>query len=758
MIMMMRNIFSRVLNLIVQNKILSLILAVALALRFVGVYPGYHIYHSDEGMSYSSAIEMIRNLNIDPTRYDYPSVVPLINMISFVIFFIPLFITKNLIFSPEDLPTKGKNIIELWQQVVIQNQQTDVLFWGRFVTALFGVGVVLLTYLLAKSLFKDRKISLIAAFLVAVNFREVLNSHLGLPDIYNAFFLLLSLLSLSNLLKSPSRKNYIFSGIAVALFFSVKYQVYTIPVFILTHACIVWQKTKNKEFFKLLLNFLNRDFLISIFIIPIIVLILNPYHFIHWDKFQDINSYNLLKYKVGIKVFNFYPISYLYHIGIGQLISYSVLLGVIFSLLKYKFRSLILLIPTAIFFLIFTYYTGGGYYIRNFVSITPLLLILAAVFLVLFWDYFAQKINLNKYLVTLCLAVSAIFVSWNQIENSFITAKYFTKPWGYLEAHDFASLNIPENSNIVSHPWDKYPRDKNLNVIPLEPSTTFSIPEMRDEGANFGFINLDWLSLSSYWWMNKSTKESLDFWEKPNDLLRNTDMAVAAREVGSFSIAEFVKPWQAPDMNIIIIKVPPKTKIQNKVLQSNFSFNTENDLSGWTLIDGDEGKASRIYFDPETGKSSTGSLKFKSGARYFPIIRAVSAIFPVEQSKAIILEGWIRSGSLLDKKSRDGVLRIDFYESDPGQVNLRTKSLASNVSPRFFGSADWTKLELTAIPPKKAKFMTVGVQVNGNTDFWFDDISLYHSVENIEDPRTEPPFIDYQIPDDILFPYSQGAL
>ena len=125
---------------ILKNKVLTLILVLAVLLRFIGIYPGYHPYHSDEGMSYSSAMEMIRNLNVDPGRYDYPSLVPIIHAISYVFLFIPVFLVKSFIFSPDDLPTKGRNIIEIWQQVVIQNQQTDVLFWGRYITAAFGVG------------------------------------------------------------------------------------------------------------------------------------------------------------------------------------------------------------------------------------------------------------------------------------------------------------------------------------------------------------------------------------------------------------------------------------------------------------------------------------------------------------------------------------------------------------------------------------------------------------------------------------------
>src|SRR3989344_840062 len=78
-----------------QNKIiLILILILASYLRFGGAKPGFPPYHSDEGISYSAATSMIKNGNLDPLRYDYPSLVPDINYIFFRLIFIPLNWTK----------------------------------------------------------------------------------------------------------------------------------------------------------------------------------------------------------------------------------------------------------------------------------------------------------------------------------------------------------------------------------------------------------------------------------------------------------------------------------------------------------------------------------------------------------------------------------------------------------------------------------------------------------------------------------------
>lgn len=747
-------IYSGIVDIIINNKILSLILALATLLRFIGIYPGYHIYHSDEGMSYSSAIEMIRNLNFDPGRYDYPSLIPIIHAFLYVFLFIPVFVIKTMIFSPEDLPSKYNNVIELWQQIVIQNQQTVVLFWGRYVTAFFGVLVVAMTYYVAKFYFKDKRIGLVAAFLTAVNFRQVLNSHLGLPDIYNAFFLLFSLLCIEFLMERATLKRYLAAAASIALYFSTKAQIFTIPVFLLIHVVSSWKESKGPlEFIK---KIFSKKFLVSVAIIPVIILLINHYHLVRFDKFEAVNSYNLLKYKVGTKVFNFFPLSYLYHVGIGQLISISIVLGMFLSLRKYFLKSLILLSPVLLFMFIFLYYTGGGYYTRNFVTITPLLLIFAAFFIVWSQEFMAKRFEFRG-LVNIVILIISVIIAFPNLQNSFISSYAYTSKWEFEKARDFASIHIPEKATIVSHPWDQYPRDKNLKIIPLEPNAVYSLAEMQEEGAEFGFINMDWLTLASYWWMNRSTKESLEFWEKPNSILANTYSAVAAQELAHFSIAKFVKPWQAPDMNFLIVQIPNIQTIEksDRKEKVSFSFDNQSQFDDWHLITA-LGENRKIVFDGNIGKTNPGSIKIERGIHRFPVFMAMSPAISVSNNKAYLIEGWIKNSDLQSIKERDGVIRVEFYQSDPS-FNLKNRSLYGSLSSRVFGEPGWHKKEILLFPPTDARFMTVSVQVNNYSEFWFDDIKVYESKVKFENLQ-KPPYLDYRIPDDVLFPHSQGGL
>src|SRR3989339_250613 len=167
----------------ITKIILILIILISFLLRFVGARSGYPPYHSDEGIGYSAATSMVKNNNYDPLRYDYPSLVPLINVGIYKSVFIPFYWVKFYILNFEKiidgmikLPIKGDEYKRIFQLDILGNREINTLFWSRYITAFFGVGVSLLTYFLAKKIF-SKEVGLISMYLVAVNFRQVLNSH-----------------------------------------------------------------------------------------------------------------------------------------------------------------------------------------------------------------------------------------------------------------------------------------------------------------------------------------------------------------------------------------------------------------------------------------------------------------------------------------------------------------------------------------------------------------------------------------------------
>jgi len=163
-----------------KNKILTVILLLAAILRFAGANPGYNQFHADEGISYSAAVSMIKNGNLDPLRYDYPALVPDINYIFFQTIFIPLNWAKYyLTHIPEiidgivHLPIAPLEEKKLFQTYVLGERNINALHWGRYVTAFFSLANVFLLYLLTKKLLNNKTIALIAALLLTFNYKHV---------------------------------------------------------------------------------------------------------------------------------------------------------------------------------------------------------------------------------------------------------------------------------------------------------------------------------------------------------------------------------------------------------------------------------------------------------------------------------------------------------------------------------------------------------------------------------------------------------
>lgn len=536
--------------------ILLLILVLAVILRFVGDKPGYPSYHSDDGITYSAASEMIVNGNFDPLRYDYPIMTPLTNYVAYQTFFIPIewskFLIRNYLNYPVgylEIPKDPIKLHDFFYRVVLGDRWINALFWGRYVTGFVGLLIVLMTFFVTRRLFST-KAGLIASFLVAINYRQVLNSHLGLPDIYNSFYLLLSLWFTLNVFEKPTNKNYFWSAIFAGLSFSTKYQFFAFTPLLIVHLINVF-KEKN---FKNKIKFLFKPMAIMIpVIIVILFVVLNPYHLIKLDETKAWLSSVSGKYRTGRMTFDFYPYSYLYHIGMGKIISIISLLGVFVAFYYKKLNTVLLLSVIIPFLFITTYYTGGGFYTRNFVTIIPFIVIFAGVVL--------SKVFKSKIIFFLLI----FLVAKESLTNSLVVVKEYIKPWNYKVMQSWSANNIKDEMIVAAHASVLLP-DTIKKVIPYNFVTDdFSMREFAEKGADLVISNLDWSTTDFYGWMTQDTRNSFKYWNKPLSLLENNYAAMSIRELSDYSIFSVVKLWQAPETNFIVAVVP-KYQILNKNL------------------------------------------------------------------------------------------------------------------------------------------------------------------------------------------------
>lgn len=122
----------------------------------------------------------------------------------------------------------------------------DFAGW-RFPAAVFGVGVIFLTYQLAKKLFMSEKIALLAAFLASCDGLVFVLSRIGMSDIYFTFFGLLAILLAMN-------KKWMLVGLSWGMALAIKWTgLYLALPLLIIFVCFNWKK--RFAFLKLLLIF-----------------------------------------------------------------------------------------------------------------------------------------------------------------------------------------------------------------------------------------------------------------------------------------------------------------------------------------------------------------------------------------------------------------------------------------------------------------------------------------------------------------------
>lgn len=690
-----------------KKIILLLIVILAISLRFIGAAPGYPPYHSDEGISYSAAVEMIKHNDLDPLRYDYPAVVPLSNFISFKLLFMPFHWAKfyltnlgNILDGFLRIPLDEHTYKRVFQLQILGEREVNALFWGRYVTATFGIGIVLLTYLIGRKLF-DWKTGILAALLVCVNYRQVLNSHLGLPDIYNAFFLLLAFLMSLHVLEKPTRKTYLLAGIAAGLSFATKYQFFSFAPLLITHLYLTFQKDGIKEKIKFL--FKPEALLIPV-TIAFVFIALNPYMFIKIEETIAWMSSVSGKYRVGLRKLDLYSIAYLYHIGIGPITSLLVLLGIVIALVRYLKKSILLLSVVVSFLYITIYYTGGGYYTRNFVTIIPFFLLFAGIALATIFDFF-KRVKVIGLIVVL-LFVS--FVTYENLRNSVVVPQEYSKQWNYKIVEKWVTENIPQGSRVAAHSSVVIPPG-HVERLPYDFDPAFSIEEFKELNADYAIANLDWATSDFYWWMTVGSG-NFKYWNKPVDELSRTYPALTIKELSSFAIYSEINAWQAPESNFIVAKIP-KYEVSNKEKVASF-----NNLSkGW--------KSDPIEVSDWEGFYMDFDLKVES----------------------------------VDGLKRDGYVYIKFYDNvDDAKKDVNEVLVRLSGRTKVFSQS--IKNSLSGTVPKEAKYAVVGshVYIKESNQLEIDLLELYKA--QVKADFDENSIRKLQLDHNVLFPNSHGYL
>lgn len=724
------------------NFFLVIILIIAFTIRFIAVKPGYNPYHGDETAIWGSALTMVKKSTLDPGRYDYPATTMVINVLAYKYFFIPLswlgyylahfwnVVDGTLRIFPTKLEAN-----KLFDLYIAGERGENAIFWSRYVTALFGVGTVFLTYLLSKKMFSE-KVGLMAAFFLTFNYRNVVNSHLALPDIYNAFFFLLSFIASWNLWEKPSRRTYLLAGVAAGLAFSVKYQFFAILPLLFIHLALTFKD--NFSFKKLF----DVRIIAAGLCILLVFILTNPYVFINLETVIVKMYEESRKYAIGTNTLNIFPLSYLYHIDYGPIEFVLVALGILIGLIKKPLKSLFLLLVIASIFYVFLYLTRGGFYVRNFIPATPLLLIFASY---AFWQIFGRI----RFLFLIPVIALIIYVP---AKNSIISSYAYTLPWDYEILRPWIEKNLSKEAVVGVAQFNKPLLGITNRSTDFAQESAFSLAEHKENGDSYVVVDLNLASETFYSWMNYDFSEAGQLWNKPVDALENTFHGLAAEELFRGQIKVVAKPWQSPDMHFVVVKIPDWPKVEMKTIKT---YTFDDSFDDWMVING---VASQLQFDSQTGRLNIGSLVFTpGGGGRFPVQRVASNLVAVRGGHLYEISAFLKVDQKLKLNERNGFLRIDFYKNE---ADAQKRGMISGVSSRLYGTDDWIEKSIIERSPDDAKYLTVSLQVNyGNIGkIWLDDLVIKESLDKVEDITSVAPYTKDFIDLNYLYPNSHGNL
>lgn len=737
-----------------NNYLLILILTAAFLIRIIGVYPGYPQIHPDEGTSYYTAIYLLYHW-FNPGRFDYPAGMPLIHALIYIIFFIPIMVQKIVFTNPQsiiELLFSPSHFFTQYKDAIFGLRDINAFFWSRYIAATFGTLAVGMVYITAKRLF-NKEVGLFAAVFLTFNFRHVLGSHFGLPDVHNSFFAMLALYASVLLFEKNTRKRYLFAGITAALSFSLKYQPFAFLPFFLVH--IVWTFRKKSLWYLFHSNMILAG-LCSI----ATFLIINPYYIFHIGDAMYQNSRDYLRYQMGIYSLRIYPYFYLFHWGIGELPFISILGGIIAMFFKSPKKFIFLFSFVAVFMSVMTIYSNGGVYPRNFTTVMPFLIIFAGYCMYILHAIFKKFLKKGASLVIIIMLL--IVVNFSSVKDSFILSFEYSKPWTFVPLSQWLDKNIPNNVFIRNYllflPYKTVAGLREKNVKQLEWSYDKgpnSLAEFQEEGADFSIINSYIYQSGIYQWREFSDpKMYLKYDNVPFDYLENSFLGLAVKELRQYTVFEAYKQWQAQETsNYVVFKIPLKSKeIGNKI--RSFTFDRKETL--WKL-------RSILGFDPIVpvwdemeGRVEKGSIKISgSGNRNVPS-RVGSLPIQITGGKLYTVTGWIKNSppKFHIYPDRDGYLRLDFYKNN-NEKDLDNLGLGVAVSQRAKVTTDgeWMQVQASIVAPQDAKYLTISFQPKENIYYYLylDDVELYETDQIPNEPFKEIPYIKSTIPKESLY-------
>ena len=422
--------------------ILYLILLAALLVRVIGLdwYLPY-TYEVDEPYTIRIALRFLKYGHLDPGSFMWPSLYFYIQAIGYGLYYLWRLLAESI-------------------QSLSSLTQTEIFLVGRFTTALYGVGTVLLVYFIGERMY-SKKVGLLSSLFLTFTLLHVKYSRLIRPDVPMTFFITLSFFCVYLIYERGKIRDYLLATIFAGFSIATKYTgvILIVPIFL---AHLFRGLKEKRSLFSILFN---KKVLLILLFIAVGFFIAFPYGFLRFSYlFSTIRGW--LRGLNRVTANNQGEISsWLYYIvgalneGMGQPLEIFSLAAVVYAIFRHRKKD-ILLISFPL-----TYYLIMGSFLRHFdryiLPVVPFLVIAAAMFLVEIASKISRlKPKQNFIIIAFTLAI-ILFPGIRVIRY----VDLMTKKGTGLQAKEWLEKNIPRESKIIYETYCLPMRGHNRHYI-----------------------------------------------------------------------------------------------------------------------------------------------------------------------------------------------------------------------------------------------------------------------------------------------------
>ncbi len=402
------------------NWQLLLILILAAALRLWGINFGLpYFFHFDESTDIYGAF-FAGSHQLQPHFFYFPMLYPYILLFIYGLLFVVGF---------------GLGAWSSFDRFFIAylTDPSIFLLLGRLLTTIFSLTTVLLVFWIGKKLYSPR-IGILAAFFLSVSFLHVQESHYIKQDVLTGLFSLLIYYFSVRIAKQASTTTYLFCGLILGLFASLKYNF-----FIVLPTVLLAQLLQANGHLK---KFVDQKILLTALTCSAIFIVLNPYLFIKWPQaWSDILQQSKLTTTQwvssdGQPVWVYYLTFHLKH-GLGMPLLLTSLFGCLYLALKYRVKKNLLLISTPAAFFLTLILVGGTNFARYAIMVLPHLSLISAIFL-------SWLISSNRLII-----IIAILVILPTLVTTIKFDYLMTQPDTRAISKNWIEQNIPIGTKMV---------------------------------------------------------------------------------------------------------------------------------------------------------------------------------------------------------------------------------------------------------------------------------------------------------------------